>query len=76
MENSPKCAHRRCDCLARKGSAYCSPACEAASETESPDCGCGHEACAANPESSEAARDADVDLAEIKREGRKQREKL
>ncbi len=46
------CAHASCSCEVPAGQTYCSPYCanaavDAAPESGSPDCGCGHPQCGA-----------------------------
>jgi hypothetical protein len=49
VEQSPKCAHKPCKCLAGEGSEYCSAYCEDAAagvlRESRDDCGCGHAGC-------------------------------
>lgn len=46
MKNSLKCAHRACECRARRSSRYCSRECEVGDTAAASDCACGHKACA------------------------------
>jgi hypothetical protein len=76
MKKSLECGRRGCGCRARGSSRYCSEECQLAA-AEPGDCPCAHPACVVMAFGrSGAARNAAVDLDELEREGRKQRERL
>jgi hypothetical protein len=45
MDESKKCAHPSCRCLAKKDSNYCSTYCEGEAHTPDIVCSCGHPEC-------------------------------
>ena len=45
MTEAKKCAHSSCSCTVSNGEKYCSPQCEAAADTTSITCNCGHPNC-------------------------------
>ena len=45
-QETSKCAHPACNCLAGRDSKYCSQYCEDASGTTEISCNCGHDGCA------------------------------
>jgi hypothetical protein len=45
MDESKKCAHPSCHCLAKKDSNYCSTYCEGEAHTPDIICSCGHPEC-------------------------------